>query len=356
MIDLNQKLTQIEQEIKQKEAEIRKTMIALEAEEDYKQKRILTVELNILEKELKDLNHRYDKIVDAGAVVESSKKAGVDSRLWLVTGSVGDALHTKGVRSRVYRLADLGIGYYDPSHPQAIYYEDKTLMVHILFESKETALRFESQLRCEKVTMGSPLNSRNISSDVQQIDHVPNTPLRRIYFDHYIPTESESPQESMSQIATEYSYFATQQTSSRMAESCHLMSREHCRKYESYRSFDRNPSNRLALSRDMHGFFDGLNTGKMPVVKMSVVSVSPEPVVDGRYQVRIQIKVLTVDYKRPVFNRLQPGSKQVDGDDLAMTTSVLILDPNVFKKCMDWKEKQTQKQWDDYFNMDSAVP
>ncbi|KAI8914553.1 hypothetical protein EDD86DRAFT_179991, partial [Gorgonomyces haynaldii] len=289
---------------------------------------------------------------------------------WLVTGSVADALHTKGVRSRVYRLADLGIGYYDPSHPQAIYYEDKTLMVHILFESKETALRFESQLRCEKVTMGSPLNSRNISSDVQQIDHVPNTPLRRIYFDHYIPTESESPQESMSQIATEFSYFANTTDEFKyqkieeysvfgplgMAESCHLMSREHCRKYESYRSFDRNPSNRLALSRDMHGFFDGLNTGKLPVVKMSVVSVSPEPVVDGRYEVRIQIKVLTVDYKRPVFNRLQPGSKQVDGDDLAMTTSVLILDPNVFKKCMDWKEKQTQKQWDDYFNMDSAVP
>ncbi|KAI8905478.1 hypothetical protein EDD86DRAFT_65890 [Gorgonomyces haynaldii] len=366
-MDLKQELDQIKLEIKQKEADITAIKKQLRRNPDDID---LSVDLEEKQLQLKDLNHRYDKIVDAGAVVESSKKARVDTGLWLVTGSVADALHTKGVRSRVYRLADLGIGYYDPSHPQAIYYEDKTLMVHILFKSEETALRFDSQLQNEEVTMGSPMNGHEITSQVVLAESASNDSLRRIRFKDYKPMDSESPQESMSQIATEFSYFANTTDEFKyqkieeysvfgplgMAESCHLMSREHCRKYESYRSFDRNPSNRLALSRDMHGFFDGLNTGGLPVVKMSVVSVSPEPVVDGRYEVRIQIKVLTVDYKSNVFNRLKKGSKQVDGDDLAMTTSVLILDPNVFKKCMDWKEKQTQKQWDDYCNMDSAVP
>ncbi|KAI8904127.1 hypothetical protein EDD86DRAFT_92275 [Gorgonomyces haynaldii] len=366
-MDLKQELDQIKQEIKEKEDLVFSVNKKLKKNPNDTD---LQAELEHYQQQLQDLKAYRNKIVDAGAVVESSKKARVDTGLWLVTGSVADALHTKGVRSRVYRLADLGIGYYDPSHPQAIYYEDKTLMVHILFESKEQALRFDSQLQNEEVIMGSPMNGHEITSQVVLAESASNDSLCRIRFKDYKPMDSESPQESMSQIATEYSYFANTTDEFKyqkieeysvfgplgMAESCHLMSGEHCRKYESYRSFDRNPSNRLALSRDMHGFFDGLNTGGLPVVKMSVVSVSPEPVVDGRYEVRIQIKVLTVDYKSNVFNRLKKGSKQVDGDDLAMTTSVLILDPNVFKKCMDWKEKQTQKQWDDYCNMDSAVP
>ncbi|TPX43264.1 hypothetical protein SeLEV6574_g01934 [Synchytrium endobioticum] len=54
--------------------------------------------------------------------------------LWLVTGSVTDALSTKGVRSRLYRLADDQLAYYDPCQSKAFCYEDQTLIVYMLFE------------------------------------------------------------------------------------------------------------------------------------------------------------------------------------------------------------------------------
>ncbi|TPX51427.1 hypothetical protein SeMB42_g01911 [Synchytrium endobioticum] len=60
--------------------------------------------------------------------------APTSTALWLVTGSVTDALSTKGVRSRLYRLADDQLAYYDPCQSKAFCYEDQTLIVYMLFE------------------------------------------------------------------------------------------------------------------------------------------------------------------------------------------------------------------------------
>jgi hypothetical protein len=62
------------------------------------------------------------------------------SGLWLVRGSIANALRTKGVRCRLYRLAGLYLGYYDPARrtgdkDSALWYEDKTLCIHVLFET-----------------------------------------------------------------------------------------------------------------------------------------------------------------------------------------------------------------------------
>ncbi|EGZ11331.1 hypothetical protein PHYSODRAFT_287339, partial [Phytophthora sojae] len=42
--------------------------------------------------------------------------------LWLVTGSVGNALNTKGIRCKLYWMATLRIGYYDPTRCIAFWY------------------------------------------------------------------------------------------------------------------------------------------------------------------------------------------------------------------------------------------
>jgi hypothetical protein len=75
------------------------------------------------------------------------------------------------------------------------------------------------------------------------------------------------------------------------AESCHLISKAHCQKYESYLRFDNDPNNRLALSRDLHGFFDELNT-RVPLFKLSIIDISPNQVLDSRYRVNIALTIL----------------------------------------------------------------
>nr|KAH7501183.1 Crinkler effector protein BLC01 [Phytophthora ramorum] len=60
--------------------------------------------------------------------------------LWLVTGSVDNALDTRGTRCKLYLMATLRIGYYDPARridnkDVAFWYESKKLCFHVLFET-----------------------------------------------------------------------------------------------------------------------------------------------------------------------------------------------------------------------------
>ncbi|KAH9140377.1 hypothetical protein AeRB84_015386 [Aphanomyces euteiches] len=134
-----------------------------------------------------------------------AESARVEDKLWLVCGSITNASSIKGVRCRLYRLAGTFLGYYDPARTvkdSALWYEDKTLRIHILFKTEENALRFDNALQEEPVTLGSPLNGQQVSTNVTQVNliAVPSQ-LRRIYFMHYVPQESESPQDTISSIS-----------------------------------------------------------------------------------------------------------------------------------------------------------
>ena len=132
------------------------------------------------------------------------------------------------------------------------------------------------------------------------------------------------------------------------------MSRKHCLEFDSYKKFDTDKSNRLALSKDFHSFYDGINC-TIPVFNISIHSVSDKPIVNGRYQVELLIKLINSDYKKKVFGSLKKESYKVENDDLAMITSVLILDPVVFRKCIEWKYKDIDDKWKEYFSMTPAV-
>ena len=63
--------------------------------------------------------------------------------------------------------------------------------------------------------------------------------------------------------------------------------------------------------------------------------------------------VLNHECKSDVFERLE-NYERTD-NDLVVRTSVLVEDPKTFRKCVEWKSKQIQNAWDDYFSMESAV-
>ncbi|KAJ3010938.1 UNVERIFIED_CONTAM: hypothetical protein HDU68_001909 [Siphonaria sp. JEL0065] len=290
--------------------------------------------------------------------------------LWIVDGSAENALATKGARARLYQLADLNIGYYDPSDRRAFWYDDMKLLVHVLFETKNNALSFESQLRSESVMMGSALNYLPILTNVSMKMNSGSTENKRIFFGDYEPTDSESPQHAMSQISSSITSYYDRTTelfkyqrieSERWyghlgkAEGAHLMSREHCRKYaSSYGRYDGSMSNRLALSRELHGFYDELSTD-VPTMNIKYISCSNATVTEGRYRVVIRVSAIDTEYGNIIFNRLKEGSTAVFNDHLSMETDVLVLEPKIFKTCLDWKFKEIEKRWRDYFDMDPAV-
>lgn len=55
-----------------------------------------------------------------------------------------------------------------------------------------------------------------------------------------------------------------------------------------------------------------------------------------------------------VLYLLNKGSVQTN-DPLIMNTTIYVVNPVVFQKCAEWKEKVIRKSWDFYNNMKSAV-
>ena len=286
---------------------------------------------------------------------------------WKVSGIIANSLSVKGVRSRMYRHADNQLGYYEQDQP-AFYYDEsgENLKINVLFKTEERALKFESLMINESITFQSPMNSLEISAQVTSGTFQLGG---RIFTVHYIPADFESPQNTPSVITLKFS--TVEETSDIFkyqrieklsvfggigkAESCHLMSASHCKMFpQSYDQYDIDPNNRLAMSRDLHGWFDQLNS-YTPLFYLKIVSITDAPVLEGRFKVMLAVVALNQESANMIFCRLIEGSSATD-NPLIMHTFVHVTKPNVFKKCLEWKERQILKEWEDYFSMDSAIP
>ncbi|EGZ25222.1 hypothetical protein PHYSODRAFT_326275 [Phytophthora sojae] len=201
--------------------------------------------------------------------------------LWLVTGSVDNALNTKGIRCKLYWMATLRIGYYDPT-------------------------------RC--------IGNKN-----------------RVFYCDYVPDDSESPQNTVSSISLTTSVSNLDSSTDEFrfqriedekfflpygkAESCHLVSRKQSRDHKrEFAKYDRDSNNRLALSREMHGWFDGMSI-EVPIVNMLPGSVEENQSIGTRRKVEVFVKVLDAQCTDRVFSRLKGGSTRTD-DPLMMKTFV----------------------------------
>ncbi|KAJ3335733.1 hypothetical protein HDU91_002051 [Kappamyces sp. JEL0680] len=132
------------------------------------------------------------------------------------------------------------------------------------------------------------------------------------------------------------------------------MSKEHCLKHESYLKYNNDRSNRIALSQQLHGYYDA-KSAALPLFNLKFIDASETAEYDGRYRVNLEIQAYNHESTSFVFHRLKEGSTATD-DPLVMKTFVHVLNPNVFKLCMEWKYKNINKIWKEYDSMDSAVP
>ncbi|TMW68974.1 hypothetical protein Poli38472_001130 [Pythium oligandrum] len=286
---------------------------------------------------------------------------------------IANALSTKGIRAKLYRLAGMFLGYYDParytgdSH-SALWYEGKTLYIHVLFKTEENALQFENAMQDEPVTLGSALNGHEVTTNVTRINHVPAAELQRIFFVHYDPLESESLEDTMSSISSssvtvldcstdEFRYQRIEHERYFLpygkAERCHLVSAKQCKHDEAFKQYDHDMNNRLAQSREMHGFYDGLSY-EVPIMNIYPGKVDDKRSIANRYKVEIFVKVFDKQCKDRVFSRLKEGSDQTD-DPLVMKTFVHVESPETFCFCLRWKHEDNDARWRSFLSMVPAV-
>ncbi|DAZ93659.1 TPA: hypothetical protein N0F65_012867 [Lagenidium giganteum] len=321
----------------------------------------------------KNLRLRREKDELLGKIYTKYQALGKEPPIGLPSCDV-EQLRKHFASLKLYRLAGTYLGYYDPARrtgdkDSALWYEDKTLCIHILFETKENALRFDNALQEEPVTLGSPLNGQEVTTSVAQVEGV-QTELKRIYLIHYDPQESESPQDTMSSISLTSSVSILDASTDEFryqrieheryflpygnAESCHLVSRKQSRDHKrEFAKYDRDTNNRLALSREMDGFYDGLSYD-VPIVNMIPGSVEQNRSIGNRYKVEVFVKVLDAQCKDRVFSRLKEGATQTD-DPLVMKTFVHVEDPETFCFCMRWKHDDNDECWKNFLSMTPAA-
>ncbi|KAI9917793.1 hypothetical protein PsorP6_012463 [Peronosclerospora sorghi] len=104
-------------------------------------------------------------------------------------------------------------------------------------------------------------------------------------------------------------------------------------------------SNRLALSAEMHGWYDALTV---------IIPVMNIPVVDNSFEIKVIVRALEPFSRKLISTRLKDGFVGLE-DPMKMRTSVYVVDPKVFCECIEWKRKYIPKLWQSYVKMASAV-
>lgn len=116
-----------------------------------------------------------------------------------------------------------------------------------------------------------------------------------------------------------------------------------------FKALKNNENNIIAGTWIFHQHLDALNLDEdVPCLALRFVSKADErdASMDGRVCVVVEIEFLDVTSEEKIKGNFKPGTARVK--DLVWQTTLHVKDAVIFKECMDWKEQDTKKKWDQY--------
>ena len=235
------------------------------------------------------------------------------------------------------------------------YADDGRLIVNVLFEQKSEALHFRSVV-FKNAAINSPNGDLKVSLSVEfAAGATLDEQILRIHYEKDEDSPAETPRES---IATElfdtsplFQYQRLEDAryfgSMYKADRAHLIDKGLCAKGAQFSKYD-NDNNLLALSKEVHCWFDALSnvSDKMPFFKLQIkmVSQNPDPANDFRYRVTLSVRAYSSETARLLFPRLKDGSTTID--DTTAETFVYVTNPEEFGFCVGWKAVKIDKTWE----------
>ncbi|KAL3664919.1 hypothetical protein V7S43_010097 [Phytophthora oleae] len=105
----------------------------------------------------------------------------------------------------------------------------------------------------------------------------------------------------------------------------------------------------------MHSWYDGRSV-PVPVMNIYIGDVADvrDSGYGNRYKVDLIVRAIDKAYAELISMRLKEGFEVSEGG-LVMRTFVHVHNTKVFRQCIEWKQKDTDKKWKDYYEMVSAV-
>ncbi|KAJ3251509.1 hypothetical protein HK103_002377 [Boothiomyces macroporosus] len=309
----------------------------------------------------------YNKLLDIyNALIQRMKPSLTESErksFYKVTGVI-TGLRKSGFCRSLYKTAQNWTGYYEKRGGETInpfsYQEKEMLFINVLFKNEENADQFRSTV-LENVSIMSP--RKDLQAQVSVLPVVDPEFNGTILVGDYVADEHsppETPRESSISLVTNndplYKYQRLEADRYLLArpDRAHIIDKAECDKNSTYQKYRNDENNFLALSKDLHCFFDGMFNVDYPQFKLYIKheAESTEPENDFRYRIDLIVEVYDINAAQAIFYRLKEGSTAID--DTHMETFVYVKNKDYFRTCLGWKAAKTQKAWDS--EMESAVP
>jgi hypothetical protein len=193
----------------------------------------------------------------------------MEPKLWKAPGSIIGA-RKMGFRRRLYMTAQNYLGFYEKrngSKQVPFSYQDDGLRINVLFENKENALRFRSSVY-QDVSAVSPQGELTVFLSVELVlDAVLDEMILAGHFVHddNSPPDTPGRLSVVTELYDTSSLFQYQRLeraalfgSRFKADRAYLIDKPLCERGRQFAKFKDNEKNFLALTKDVHCWFDGL--------------------------------------------------------------------------------------------------
>ena len=292
------------------------------------------------------------------------------------------AKRKKGVRGAIYRYAEEHKARYSLEHSKSIYYADDSnnLEISLLFRELAEADSFAVFLGHWHFNNPIAVKSGDVSvQEGQKVVYVVESDLRKVLLVHYNASDNESPVASLEELVpSSESHASAFSLTSPVAKlqsiehpelfstlrpiKCHIKSKSDCRKgdSDSDNNLIDNESNLLALSRDLHDYFDGMMTidGEAGISDIPMIAIKPPEEHDDfrdemcgepplkRKRVELVVECRNEEVGVIVEKRLKMGTEKLSATEYK--THIHVADASITCACLDWKYKKTCETWNFY--------
>ncbi|KAJ3253726.1 hypothetical protein HK103_000384, partial [Boothiomyces macroporosus] len=279
--------------------------------------------------------------------------------VWRATGLITGAKQP-GCRHWMYRAAQPYAGFYEKRKGIKLdpfsYRDNGTLAITVLFDQRRNAVQFRAAVY-EKFSTLSPDSELAVSLSVNYDSKaVLDGTILVAHFIQVDESLSVTPKamSGVTELDTTSTVFRYQRLGDERffcslykANRAHLIEKSLCEKGKRFAKFHDNENNFLALTRQVHSWFEARSNGseKIPFFKLLIkhVSANQDPANDFRYCVLLTVEAYNAEIARWLFPRLKEGSSVVN--DTHAETFVYVLDPEEFRVCISWKNDQIDSLW-----------
>ena len=276
----------------------------------------------------------------------------------------------KGIRGTIYRRAEEHKACYSLEHSKSIYYDGSSndLNIALLFRESDAGsfLVFLSHWHLNNPLIVQP---GDVAVEGKKVVYVVKSDLKEVLLSDYDPTGSESPIQTLEELAVVPSSESNVSALSMNSPLAQLQTIErpevfthnrpikcHIKPRKDFKELIKDENNLLAMSRNLHDYFDGMMTEDHQTgnIDIPLIAIKPPEKRDfrdelvgnpqlKRKRVEVVVECRSEAIGEIIGKQLKMGTEKLSGTQYK--TPLHVADPEIFCDCLDWKYKNTCDIW-----------